>query len=124
MTQAPPEDDLAAEFRQLGHNLKEALKTAWESEESQKLQRELKAGLAGLEAGLKEAAQDFSAGEAGQRLKSEAGEFTERVRSGEVGARVRADLLAALRTVNQELQKVSRPRPAGGESGAPSEPEA
>ena len=41
-----PENELADELRNLGHNLKGILQAAWESEERRKLQNEIQAGLA------------------------------------------------------------------------------
>src|SRR5438270_7147258 len=104
-----PEGDVSAELSELGRNLKNAAKAAWESEESRRLQQELKTGLAALEAGLREASDDFASGEAGQRVRGEAREFRERVRSGQVPGQLRTDLLSALRMVNAELKKASRP---------------
>jgi hypothetical protein len=111
VTNATPDSDLSGEFERLGQNLKAAARTAWESEESRKLQAELKSSISALEAGLKQAAQEVRAGEAGQRLKSEAADLGERVKSGQVESELRQGLLSALRTINAELQKMSRPQP-------------
>ena len=108
MTEKPPEGDLHNEFEQLGQNLKAALKTAWESEESRKLQAELKSGMAALEVGLHQAAQEVTSGETGQRLKAEVDDLGQRVKSGQVESQLRKDLLSALRTINSELQKMSK----------------
>lgn len=117
MTDQKPEGDLHNEFEQLGQNLKAALKTAWESEESRKLQAELKTGLAALEVGLRQAAQEVTTGETGQRLKAEVEDLGQRVKSGQVESQLRQDLVAALRTVNSQLQKMSRPH-SGSEPGS------
>ena len=109
MSEEKPESELSAELSELGRNLKNAAQAAWESEESRRLQQELKRGFAELEAGLREASDEFSRGETGQRMRTEAREFRERVRSGQVESQLRADLLAALRTVNAELKKATRP---------------
>lgn len=116
MTEQRPEGDLHSEFEQLGQNLKAALKTAWESEESRKLQAELKTGLAALEVGLRQAAQEVTTGETGQRLKAEVEDLGQRVKSGQVESQLRQDLVSALRTVNSHLQKMSRPH-SGSEPG-------
>ncbi len=111
MTNPPPDGDISSEFERLGQNLKAAARTAWESEESRKLQSEIKSGMAALEAGLKQAAQEVRAGETGQRLKAEAEDLGQRVKSGQVESQLRQDLLAALRAINAELQKMTRPQP-------------
>ena len=109
MSTQPPESDLSAELRELGRNLKHAAKTAWESEESRRLQQELKDGLAALEAGLRETASEMSSAETQQRLRAEAHELREKVRSGEAETQLRANLLAALRAVNAEIKKATPP---------------
>jgi hypothetical protein len=109
MSTEQPESDLMAEFRQLGNNLAAAARSAWQSEESQKLRNEIKVGLAALEAGLRQASAEVTSGETGQRIKDEVEDFTTRVRSGQVESQLRNDLLTALRKVNSELQKATRP---------------
>jgi hypothetical protein len=104
MSTEPPEGELSAELRELGRNLKAAAKTAWESEESRRLQQELRNGMAALEASLREATSD----ETRARVRTEVHQMGERLRSGEVEGRVRGDLLSALRSVNAELKKASR----------------
>ncbi len=111
MTEQPPESDLSSEFERLGRNLKEAARTAWESEESQKLQSELRRGLAALEAGLTGAAHEVKTGEAGQKFKAEVEDLGQRVKSGQVEQQLRKDLLSALRTINGQLQKFTQPKP-------------
>jgi hypothetical protein len=109
MSTEQPESDLMDEFRQLGRNLAAAARSAWQSEESQKLRNELKVGLAALEAGLRQASAEVTSGETGQRIKSEVEDFSARVKSGQVESQLRNDLLAALRKVNSELAKATGP---------------
>jgi hypothetical protein len=107
MSSETPEGDLSAELRELGRNLKTAAKTAWESEESRRLQQELKNGLDALEAGLRDASSELSNAETRQRVRTEVHDMGERFRSGQVESQLRSDLLTALRTVNTELKKAS-----------------
>jgi hypothetical protein len=109
MSTETPEGDLSAELLELGHNLKLAAKTAWESEESRRLQQELKRGFAALEAGLREASSELASDETRQRVRGEAHDFSQRVRSGQIETQLRSDLLQALRTVNAELKKATKP---------------
>ena len=111
-----PEDDLRSEFYNLGQSLKEAFYQAWESDERRKLQGDIEAGLSDLGVVLKEVLDDFNASEAGQQIKREVGDLSARVRSGEVESKVREDLLAALKRVNSELDKVINHQTAAGEA--------
>lgn len=105
MPDPTPESDLSAEFSKLGHNLKSVLKTAWESDERQRLQRELETGLTAVGAALREVTTEFTEGEAGQKIKAEAKDFSERIHTGQVENQLRQDLFNALRTLNAEIEK-------------------
>ena len=102
------EGEVAKEFRDLGENLKSVLQTAWESPERQKLQAEIEAGLTELGTSINKAAEDFQKSPTGQRLQSEAKDLGERVRSGEVEAGLREQILSVLREVNARLKKVGQ----------------
>jgi len=125
----PSEDKLGEEFRNLGKNLVDAFRTAWEAPERKKLQQDIESGLNELGNTLKEEYDTFSESPTGQRLKADVVDMRERVRTGEAEAKVRSDLLVALRTVNEELQKVinrwsaSQPSEAGSEA-PPEQPQA
>ena len=106
----PSPGDIAAEFRELGKSLTDMLKNAWTSQERQKLQKEIEAGLAELSATLNQAATQFRESPAGKNFKAELEDLRKRVESGKVEAQVREEVLTALRAANAELKKVaSRP---------------
>jgi hypothetical protein len=106
-----PNDSIGDQLNELGKNLREALQSAWESEERRKLQQEIEEGLANLGASLSEAARDFSNSPTGQSLKEDVKDLNERWRTGEVKSKVRSDVTDALRKVNDELQKATRKNP-------------
>jgi len=106
-----PTDNISEQLSELGKNLRDALHTAWESEERRKLQKEIEDGLAELGASLSQAAKDFSTSPTGQNLKEDMQDMQERWQSGEVGSKVRSEIAEALRTVNHELQKAINKNP-------------
>ena len=106
-----PKEDLGEQLNQLGKNLRDALRTAWESEERQKLQQEIAIGLANLRDSLSEAASDFSGSQTGQNIKEDVQDLRERLHTGELGSKVRSEIAEALRTVNRELEKAARRNP-------------
>ena len=106
-----PEGDIGDQLNELGKNLRDALRTAWESDERRKLQQDIEVGLANLRDSLNQAATDFSSSQTGQTLKEDVKDLNERWKTGEVGSKVRTEIADALRTVNQELQKASRKDP-------------
>lgn len=103
-----PNDDIGDQLNELGKNLREALRTAWESDERRKLQVDIEDGLANLRDSLNQAATEFSNSPTGQNLKDDMKDLHERWQTGEVGSKVRSEIAEALRTVNKELQKASQ----------------
>ena len=106
-----PNDNIGEQLNELGKNLRDALQTAWESEERRKLQQEIEDGLANLGASLSQAAKEFSNSPTGKTIKDDVEDLHDRWRTGEVGSKVRSEVADALRKVNDELQKASRKNP-------------
>ena len=106
-----PEGDIGDQLNELGKNLRDALRTAWESDERRKLQQDIEVGLANLRDSLNQAATDFSSSQTGQTLKEDVKDLNERWKTGDVGSKIRTEITDALRTVNQELQKATRKDP-------------
>lgn len=102
-----PKNDLRDEFRNLGENLKQLFDSAWESEERQKLQQDIKDGMKEIGVALEGLAEDVRTSDIGENIRKEANEFSERVRSGEVEEKAREGILSALQALNTELQKAT-----------------
>jgi vacuolar-type H+-ATPase subunit E/Vma4 len=106
-----PNDNISDQLNELGKNLREALRSAWEREERRKLQKDIEEGLANLGESLSQAAKDFSNSPAGQSLKEDVQDIRERWQSGEMGSKVQSEIVEALRKVNHELQKTVKENP-------------
>ena len=115
-----PNDNISEQLNELGKNLRDALQSAWESEERRKLQKEIEDGLANLGASLSQAAKDFSSSPTGQSLKEDVKDLQERWRTGEVRSKAHSEIVEALRKVNTELQKATKksPPPPADKPGA------
>jgi signal recognition particle GTPase len=115
-----PNDNISDQLNELGKNLRDALQTAWESEERRKLQKEIEDGLANLGASLSQASKDFSNSPTGKTIKEDVEDLQERWRTGDVGSKARSEIVEALRKVNDELQKATRknPPPPANKPGA------
>jgi hypothetical protein len=105
--QPPSQENVTFELKQLGQNLFTFLKTAWESQESKKIQQEIQAGVNELGQSLKTEFDSLSNSSAGQKIKSDFQEFQEKVSTGEIEAKFRSDLSNSLHTINQEIQKIT-----------------
>jgi hypothetical protein len=103
----PPENDLAEEFRNLGKNLADALRTAWESPERKKFQQEIENGVNEMGTTLSKEFGTFIESPTGQRLRSDVEDLGERLRTGEAQQRARDELLNALKRANIEIQKAT-----------------
>jgi hypothetical protein len=101
------ENDLTEEFRKLGKNLAEALRTAWESPERRKFQQEIENGINEMGTSLTKEFGTFMEGPTGQRLKSDVQDLGERFRTGEAQQKARDELLNALRRANSEIQRAT-----------------
>jgi hypothetical protein len=104
-------DTISDQLNELGKNLRDALQTAWSSEERRKLQQDIEEGMASLGASLSQAAKDFSNTPTGKTITEDVKDLQERWRSGEVGSKVHSEVVDTLRRVNEELQKTSRKSP-------------
>jgi len=104
---SPKPNDLLDELHALGDNLREMFASAWGSAERQRLQQELEEGLADIKTSLNQAAADFQSSPTGQTLKEDLADFNERLRTGEVEAAVRREVLGALRLANEGLKKAA-----------------
>jgi hypothetical protein len=120
----PPETDIAAQFRELGENIKNFIQSAWESEESQKFRQELQNGMNELGRVANEAVDDLKASETGQKIKAEADDFLNRVETGEVEAKARQEISKVLDFINSELGNFNEHiKPKGTQTPPPTEPE-
>ena len=106
-----PNNNISDELNELGKNLRQALQSAWESEERRKLQKEIEDGLANLGASLSKAAEDFSNSPTGQNLKEDVKDMQERWRTGEVRSKMHSEVVEVLRKVNNELKKTTSQPP-------------
>jgi ElaB/YqjD/DUF883 family membrane-anchored ribosome-binding protein len=106
--------DLTEEFRRLGENLKDAIESAWESEERKNLTDEIRDGLVSATEAVEKAAKDIVESPTAVKVREDVDDFTERVRSGEVTDQFRHEILRALQKINEELEDVftSSPKPS------------
>lgn len=100
-----PEGDLHEEFQNLGRNIKDALNTAWNSDERKKVQTNIQDGLNDIGNAINDLINDFQAAEVGKKVVDEVDQIGERLRSGKVKEKTREGILSALKKMNAELEK-------------------
>jgi len=94
------------EIRELGENISELLKTAWDSPQRKEIQEELESGMQELKDAINGIAKDFSASDTGKQIKSEINEIKENISSGELERKVEKEILNTLNTINNEITNV------------------
>ena len=102
-----PQPDITWQFHELGENIKNFFHSAWESEESQKFRQELENGLNELGRATNEAVDEFKTSQTGQKFKTEADDFINRVETGEVETKARQEISKALSFIDDELGKLN-----------------
>jgi uncharacterized membrane protein YccC len=106
MTENPEtKGTISDEFRRLGDNLRASLQTLWDTPEASEVRDDIKTGLAQLGETLNQLADELRESQTGKRVQAEVEEFAQRVRSGEVEAKLRQELVEILGKVNIELEK-------------------
>lgn len=99
--------DLVGEFRNLGRQLGETIRAAWQSEERHQVQGEINEGLQTFAGELDKAVKGIRSSSAAQKAKEEATEVKTRVRSGEITDKTKTSLAQGLGWLSEELAKLA-----------------
>lgn len=102
----PQHENISDEFQELGRNLVNVMKAAWESPERKRLQQEIENGLQELETTIKRETENFSSSPTGQQLKVDVDKFSQKISDSETPETIRKELIKALQMANYELQKM------------------
>lgn len=102
-----PDESLLDEFHNLGENLVNTFRAAWDNPERKRLQQEIEDGLTEMRSTMKQEVESFRQSPAGQRLKSDVEDFQEWINSSNADEQIRAELIKALNIANAELKKVA-----------------
>ncbi len=88
----PQEENLSEAFRNLGKNIVDVFRSAWERPERKNLQKEVEDGLNELGSSIKKEIDEFSSSATGQQIKGDVDSLKGRIRSGETEAKVRSEV--------------------------------
>jgi len=99
--------DLVGEFRNLGRQLGETIRIAWQSEERRQVQGEISEGFRTFASELDKAVKEVRKSSAAQKAKTEASELRERVKPGEIGYKTRKSLAQGLGWLSSELANLA-----------------
>ena len=99
--------DITGELQNLGKQVAETLKSAWQSEERQKVENQVKEGVQSFANEIDKAMNEFREGQVGQKFKSEVSEVKSKVETSEVGGKTTAGIAQGLRWLSVELAKLA-----------------
>jgi hypothetical protein len=119
-----PDESLAQALADLGKNLVGVLRVSWERPERRKLQEDIEKGVSDLGNTLRDGMKAASDNPVSQRIRADIEDLGDRMRSGQVETKVRGELIAALQTLNLELEKVKTVLAASPDSSDQPAPQA
>jgi hypothetical protein len=119
--------EVGRQFQALGESLAQAMRAAWENEETQRRVHEMRTGLEAMARDVGKAVEDTANSPKGQKIRQEAEHTAESLRTAteQTVQEVRPQLIGALQTLNEELQKLINrieKTPSSGESAGGNTP--
>lgn len=118
------EPDLIVEMKNLGRQFADALRTAWNSQERQKLETEVREGLDMFVSELEKGFRELRDGQAAQKAKQEASQVKEKLEGAELGRKAKVAMADGLRWLSEEFENLAAQftpaeKAANGEASTP-----
>jgi soluble cytochrome b562 len=104
---AKAKPDVAAELKDLGRQFAETLQTAWNSEEKQRVEAEVREGMQSFVNEVDKVIRGAKDSPAAQKVKAEAEQVKDRMETGELGRKARSGLVQGLHWLSEELGKLA-----------------
>ena len=99
--------DVAAEFQKLGRQFGETLEKAWNSEERQRVEKEVREGLRSFADEVDKVIREAKENPKTAKLKEEAVEAKTKVESSDIGRKMQTGLAQGMRWLSEELGAMS-----------------
>ncbi|HFQ94869.1 MAG TPA: hypothetical protein ENK32_12715 [Anaerolineae bacterium] len=116
------EVDITAELRNLGRQFVNTLNAAWNSEERQRFETEVREGMHSFASEIDKAIEEVRSAEATEKVKAEASQVAEKVQASEVGQKALSGLASGLQWLSVELDNLATKFSAPEESVSQDEP--
>lgn len=95
--------DVTAELRKLGRQMADTLQSAWNSEERQRFEKEVREGMRSFADEIDKAIQEVRTSETTAKVKTEATQMADKVQASDVGQKARVGLAKSLQWLSEEL---------------------
>jgi heparin binding hemagglutinin HbhA len=102
------EADIADELKNLGRQLADTLRTAWHSQERQRLESEIRRGVKSFADEVGKAVREIKDSPPAQRAREEATHIRTKVESGEMGHKAKSNMAQGLHWLSEELERLSK----------------
>ncbi|MFQ5399760.1 MAG: hypothetical protein ACE5E7_09205 [Anaerolineae bacterium] len=99
--------DIATELKNLGRQLADTLRTAWNSEEKQRVEVEIREGMKSFVDEVDKMIREAKESQAAARVKEEASQVKERVETGEISRKAREGVVQGLQWLSEGLGKLA-----------------
>lgn len=99
--------DIAEELRKVGKQFAETMQTAWNSEERQRMETEVRDGVRSFVAELDKVFGDIRESDAMNKVRTEAVELKDKVDTTEVSQKTKNGVVGGLRWLSDELGKLA-----------------
>ena len=99
--------DVVEELKGLGRQFAETLQSAWNSDERQKFETDVREGMRSFADEVDKVIREARESDAGQRIREETSEVIEKVESTEIGKKARSGLAQGLEWLSTELGKLA-----------------
>lgn len=99
--------DVVGELKNLGRQFAETLQRAWNSEERQRIEGEVREGMKSFVNEVDKVFQEAKESPVAGKIKSEASQVKSKVDSSEVGGKVRTGFAQGLKWMSEELDKLA-----------------
>lgn len=101
------EPDLVGDFRDLGQQFADTLRSAWYSEERKQFESEMREGLHSFATEVDKAVKEIIASDPAQKAKAEAEEIKTKAAEGDIAQKTRSGLSQGLRRFSEEMARWS-----------------
>ena len=105
--QTDAETGIREELRQLGAQFGETVRGAWNSEERQKAESEIKEGFQAFVNEVDKAFRQARKSDAAQKVQTEARQVREDIKAGEFRTKARSNMMQGLKWLSVELDKLA-----------------
>ncbi|MCB9421864.1 MAG: hypothetical protein H6667_18835 [Ardenticatenaceae bacterium] len=123
-TKAETQRDFGEELKNLGKQFVDTVQSAWNSEERQRVETEIRTGVKSFVSEVDKAIKEAKESQAAVKVKEEAVEIKTKFESGDLGKKTRDGLVQGLQWLSEELGKLAEqfsPAEKSPQDAAPSE---